>query len=202
MLGSNEKSNGLFGGLIADRRCRLEHQQFRGNLIGGWGRMIVEVVTALIGLGGAVVGGGISSVTTILVARAEREKYRGERSWDLRREAYTNIIGALDRARAIIVHIDDGYDHDAHAWDASEANRASQAQMIEHFHAARTEFHANRLMLSSAFVAQYERMNRELGEADNPNLIPPESAGMAVRVMNQVVPEMEALAKKELGVDP
>lgn len=72
--------------------------------------------------------------------------------------------------------------------------------MIEHFHAARIEFHANRLMLSSAFVAQYEKMNRELGEADNPNLIPPESAEIAASVMNRILPEMEALAKQELGV--
>ena len=162
--------------------------------------MPTDVVAALIGLAGAVVGGGISSVTTILIARSERAKFRRERSWDLRREAYTKIIGALDRARAITVHIDDGYDDDAHAWDASEANKASQAQMIEHFHAARIEFHANRLMLSSAFVAQYEKMNRELGEADNPNLIPPESAEIAASVMNRILPEMVALAKQELGV--
>jgi hypothetical protein len=162
--------------------------------------MAVEVVTALIGLAGAVIGGGISSITTILIARSEREKYRRERSWDLRRETYTKIIGALDRARAIVAHIDDGYDDDAHAWDASEANRTAQAQMVEFFHVARIEFHANRLMLSPAFVGQYERMNRELGEADNPNLLPPESAGTAADVMNRVLPEMEALAKKELGV--
>jgi len=163
--------------------------------------MPAEVVTALIGLGGAVIGGGISSVTTILVARSEREKYRRERSWDLRREAYTKIIGALDRARAITAHIDDGYDDDPHAWDASEANKKASAQMVEYFHAARIEFHANRLMLSAAFVEQYERMNLELGEADNPNLLPPEGAEIAARVMSRIVPAMETLAKEELGVD-
>ena len=162
--------------------------------------MTVEVVTALIGLGGAVIGGGISSVTTILVARTEREKYRRERSWDLRREAYTKIIGALDRARAITVHIGDGYSDDPHAWDTSEANRAARTQMVEYFHVARIEFHANRLMLSSDFVGQYERMNRELAEGNNPNLLPPESAEIAASVMNRILPDMEALAKQELGV--
>jgi hypothetical protein len=161
--------------------------------------MAAEFVTALIGLGGAVIGGGISSITTILIARSEREKYRRERSWDLRRETYTKIIGALDRARAIAAHIDDSYDDDPHAWDASEANRAAQAQMVEFFHVARIEFHANRLVLSSVFVGQYEKMNRELGEANNSNLIPPESAEIAASVMNRVLPEMEALAKEELG---
>lgn len=163
--------------------------------------MASEIVTALIGLAGAAIGGGISSLTTILVARSEREKYRLERSWDLRREAYTKIIGALDRARAIIVHIDDGYDDDPYAWDASKANKIAQVQMVEHFHAARIEFHASRLMLSSAFVGQYEKMNHALGEANNPNIIPPESAKVAAEVMNRTMPGMEALAKEELGVN-
>jgi hypothetical protein len=163
--------------------------------------MASEITTALIGLAGAVIGGGISSLTTILVARGERKKFRQERSWDIRREAYTKIIGALDRARAITTHISDGYDDEPYAWDASEANKKAQEQMVEHFHAARIEFHANLLMLSSAFVLQYEEMNRALGEADNPNLIPPESADIAAKIMNHTVPRMEALAKQELGVN-
>jgi len=163
--------------------------------------MAFEIETALIGLAGAVIGGGISSAATILIARNEREKFRRERSWDLRREAYTTIIGALDRARAIAAHIDDGYDEDPHTWDASEGNRKAQAQMIEFFHAARQAFHANRLVLSKAFVAKYEEMNRALGEADNQNLIPPESAEMAASAMQRILPEMEELAIRELGLD-
>lgn len=162
--------------------------------------MAFEIATALIGLAGALVGGGISSATTLLIARSEREKFRRERSWDLRREAYTAIIGALDRARAITVHIDDGYGDDPHVWDASDANRKAQAQMVEHFHAARNAFHAHKLMLSKAFVAKYEAMNTGLGEADNPNLMPPEGAEMAAKVMQRIVPEMEELAMRELGV--
>lgn len=163
--------------------------------------MAFELATAAIGLAGAVIGGGISSLTTIVIARGEREKYRQERSWDLRREAYTKIIGALDRARAITAHIGNEYGDDPHGWDASEANRKAQGQMIEHFHIARIEFHASRLMLSPAFVNKYEEMNQALGEADNPNLIPPESAEMAAQTMKRIVPVMEALAKQELGVD-
>lgn len=162
--------------------------------------MAFEIATALIGLGGAVIGGGISSVTTILLARGEQKKFRRERSWDLRREAYTKIIGALDRARAICVHIDEGYADNPEAWFASEEKKKADQQMIEFFHTARFEFHANRLMLSSAFVAQYDEMNFGLGEADNQNLIPPESAEMAADIMKRIVPEMEALAKRELGV--
>lgn len=164
--------------------------------------MAFEITSALIGLAGALVGGAISSATTLLIARSEREKYRRERSWDLRREAYTTIIGALDRARAITQHIDDSYDDDPHAWDASDENRKAEAQMIEYFHDARGAFHAHKLMLSRAFVAKYEEMNLRLGEADNSNLIPPEGAEIAARVMARIVPEMEELAIRELGVTP
>lgn len=164
--------------------------------------MAIEVTSALVGLIGAVIGGGISSVTALLIARSEREKYRRERSWDLRREAYTAIIGALDRARAIARHIDDEYHDDPHGWDASEANRKAQDQMIEFFHAARSAFHANKLMLSKAFVAKYDQMNDGLNEGHNPNLIPPEASTIAARVMERTVPEMVELAIRELGVAP
>lgn len=164
--------------------------------------MAFEIASAVIGLAGALVGGAISSVTTLLIARGEREKYRRERSWDLRREAYTTIIGALDRARAIAQHIDDEYSDDPHGWDASENNRKAQTQMVEHFHAARNAFHSQKLMLSKAFVAKYEEMNRGLGAGDNPNLAPPESAEIAASVMRKIVPEIEELATRELGVSP
>ena len=72
--------------------------------------------------------------------------------------------------------------------------------MVEYFQVARTEFHANRLMLSFDFVSQYEKMNPELAEGNNPNLIPPESAEIAASVMNRILPDMEGLAKQELGV--
>lgn len=162
--------------------------------------MAPEILVALIGLGGAIVGGAISSVTTWLIARGERSKFRRERSWDLRREAYTVIIGALDRARAIAQYISDRYDEDPHDWDASADNRNAQAEMIEHFQVARTAIHSSRLVLSKAFVAQYEEMNRGLAEGNNPNLLPPESATIAAKVMRKVVPEIEGLAIRELGM--
>ncbi|WP_041391002.1 hypothetical protein [Sphingobium chlorophenolicum] len=164
--------------------------------------MAFEIETALIGLSGVLVGGAISSITTLLIQRTERQRYSRERSWDLRREAYTEIIGSLDRARAIAEHIDEGYRDDAQGWDASEGNKKAQSQMIEHFHEARMAFHAKRLMLSGPFIGQYEKMNRELGEASNPNLIPPESSEICSSVMKRIVPELEKLAQHELGIQP
>lgn len=74
-------------------------------------------------------------------------------------------------------------------------------QMIDFFHAAREAFHANRLVLSKAFVSRYEEMNRALGDADNPNLLPPQASEIAASVMQRMMPEMEEVALRELGLD-
>src|SRR4051812_22421374 len=162
--------------------------------------MTLEIAAALIGLGGALLGGAISSVTTIVIHRSEREKHRREQSWDLRREAYTAIIGSLDRARAILDHIDEGYNVDAEAYDASEANQKATAQMIEFFYLARAAFHANRLMLSKAFIEKYDGLNTELDGASSPALAPPEKAAMAAEITRRMVGGMEELAISELGI--
>ena len=41
--------------------------------------MGLEIQVALIGLIGAIVGGGISSLTTLLISRSERKKFARER---------------------------------------------------------------------------------------------------------------------------
>lgn len=117
-------------------------------------------------------------------------------------EGYTTIIGALDRARAITQRIDDDYAEDPHGKDASPANRKAQGQMVKFFCAAWEAFHANKLMLSKAFIAKYDKMNRSLVESNNPNLALPEIADIAARVMERIVPEVEELAARELSVSP
>jgi hypothetical protein len=162
--------------------------------------MPFEIISALVGLGGVVIGGAISSVTTLLISRSERRKFRDERSWDLRREAYTRIIGALDRGRAILSHIDQGYQENPHAYDESDACKQATKQMIEYLHVARTAFHANRLVLSKAIVAKYDQLNTELEAASDPNLLPPQKASVAAEIATRIVSEMETLARDELGV--
>jgi hypothetical protein len=162
--------------------------------------MAFEIATALIGLGGALLGGAISSLTTIAIHYGQSEKHRRERSWDLRREAYTTIIGSLDRARAILEHIEEGYKQDPHGYDASEANGKASAQMIEFFHVARASFHANRLMLSKAFIGKYDELNSLLEEASNPDVGPVEKAGKAAEITRTKVGEMEDMAVAELGI--
>ncbi|MDV6332388.1 hypothetical protein [Asticcacaulis sp. 201] len=163
--------------------------------------MALEIETALIALGGVVIGGSISSFTTLMVHRGERQKFRRERSWELRREAYTSIFGSLDRARDILAYINEAYKDDPHGYDASKERREAQGQMIELFQAARSTFHTNRLMLSKAFVSEYQYMLEQINEASCENLIPPEVAEKTLLAVQTALPRLELLARRELSAE-
>lgn len=163
--------------------------------------MSYEIETSIIALGGVALGSIISSVTTLLINRSERQKYKQERSWELRREAYTSILGSLDRVRAILVHMNDRYQEDPHGYDASGERAKANAQLIDFFQAARGSLHANCLMLSKDFLREYDRMSKELSEAENGNLIPPESAEIAASAVQVGVERLDNLARRELGVE-
>ncbi len=72
--------------------------------------------------------------------------------------------------------------------------------MAEYFRVARTAFHANRLMLSKAFVSKYNQLNTELNAASGLNLAPSKKATMASEIAIRIVAELEELALTELGV--
>lgn len=163
--------------------------------------MGLELDVAWIGLGGVVVGGLISGLTSWLVQLGERRKYRRERSWDLRREAYTGIIGSLDRARAVLVYIDKGYDENPQGFGGSEHEQRATKQMIEQMQAARFAYHAQRLILSQAFVARYETYLADMDSVQEANLDPPGKAHQAATVIADTVVALENLAAAELGFD-
>lgn len=72
--------------------------------------------------------------------------------------------------------------------------------MTECLHVARHAFHANRLMLSRAFIGKYDGLNTELGTASESNLAPVEKAATAAEIAKRIVLEMEDLAASELGI--
>lgn len=146
--------------------------------------MGLEVQVALIGLIGAIVGGGIASLTALLTSRSERKKFARERLWDQRREGYSKIISSLVTATNIATHMDEEYSDDPHGYDASERSRQAMAEYIAHMHSARDALNAYRLVLSASFVEIYETAQRQLeAEAGNPNLVPPEGAEITGTIM-------------------
>lgn len=161
--------------------------------------MGLEIQVALIGLIGAIVGGGISSLTTLLISRSERKKFARERLWDQRREGYSKIISSLVTATNIATHMDEEYSDDPHGYDASERSRQAMAEYIAHMHSARDAFNAYRLVLSASFVEIYETAQRQLkAEAGNPNLVPPEGAEITGTIMKTAVTKLLEQAVSEL----
>jgi hypothetical protein len=163
-----------------------------------------EIKIALIGLLGAIVGGGITAFTTWLIARTERTKFARERLWDLRREAYTKIIASIVPAARLAKHMHHRYQEDAHGYDASKEVRQATSEYVAHFRAAQDAFHINRLMLSPTFAGAFERMLHKLGEVgSNQNLIPPEAAEIAWQVIEAESRALIKLALDEIdaGVD-
>lgn len=156
---------------------------------------------AWIGLGGVVVGGLISSFTAWLIQLGERRKYRRERSWDLRREGYTGIIGSLDRARAILVLLDKGFDENPEGFPGSPHEVQASKQMIEQMQAARFAYHAQRLILSAGFIARYDTYLADMDAVQEANLNPPEKAHQAAMAIADAVADLETLASSELGFD-
>lgn len=156
---------------------------------------------AWIGFGGVVIGGLISSLTTWLLQLGERRKYRRERSWDLRREAYTLIIGSLDRARALLAYIETGFAENPEGFDGSEHERRASTQMIEQMQASRFAYHAQRLVLSRPFIERYDAYLAAMDDVQNANLPPPEKAEQASSTIAAAVTALEALAAAELGFD-
>ena len=136
--------------------------------------------TALIGLAGVVLGGLISSGTTWLMARSERMKFAREKLWDVRREAYMNVIGSLVQAKRLAKHMADQYDDDPHRYDASDELRRALTQFVDAFGAAQAAFVTNQLMLSTNFIDRFETLLHEVGDVNqNDNLLPPERARLA-----------------------
>lgn len=163
--------------------------------------MAQEVLVAAIGLVGVLVGGGITSATTWLVARGERTKFAHEKLWEERRVAYTKIIGAMVKATRIASNISKRYEADAHGFDASPDMHAMLKQFGEAYVEAHDVFESNTLVLSTAFYRKFGSFTSQFGrDVENQNLLPPEQAERCFRVMEQNTNALRAMA--EVEIDP
>jgi len=162
-----------------------------------------EIVTALIGLAGALIGAGAATITTVTINRNERTKFARERVWDLRREAYTKIISALGPAQQISEHIAQSYDDDPHGYDAGKPVKEAMAEFTKHYRAARDFYYGFRLVLSREFAVAYQKLLDGMRDiSDNPNLIPPESASMVAKCVKGATEELIEIAQLEIATVP
>lgn len=167
--------------------------------------MTPQVTAALIGLLGALVGGGITSFTTWIIARTQRTKFARERMWDLRREAYTKIIASIVPATRVAEHMHLQFQEDAHGYSASKEMRQAVSEYASHMKAAQDAFHINRLMLSPAFAEAFLQLLRKLGGvASDPNQLPPDAAKatwLIIEEESRALLEL-ALAEIDAGISP
>jgi hypothetical protein len=161
--------------------------------------MTTDITIAVIGLLGAIVGGGLTSVTTWLIARGERTKFGRERLWDLRREAYTKIIASIVPATRIAKHMEEGYEDNPHEYDASDRLKQALEEFVAHFRAAQEAFHIHRLLLSCDFAQAFEGMLMKLDEvSSNQNLLPPEAARLTSQRLHNDCQMLMELARHEI----
>lgn len=160
--------------------------------------MAFEVDGAVMGLVGVVIGGAISGGTTWLVARADRYRFARERTWDLRREAYTDIIAQLMATDSWAKVIDTRYDDDPHTYDASQDIREHTKQFAGYYQEAKAKYTMTRLIISDQFAARFETMMHDLEGIDsNQNLLPPESAKMVYELIHTAMGELMKIGFNE-----
>lgn len=158
-----------------------------------------ELASALIGLAGAVVGGGITSFTTWVISRSEHGRFARERTWDIKREVYTKLLGSLVKAVRWAENIDRRYQDDPHRYDASNDVKKHGAHFVGFMQEAQDAFASNRLMISATIVKRFVQLQSELEDvSDNPNLAPPEQAELAHKALKAGFDALSDMAKKEI----
>ena len=161
--------------------------------------MSFEIVNAAIGLIGAVIGGGITSFTTWIIARGERTKHKRERIWDLRRDAYTKIIGSMVQANRLIGHVNKRYQFDAHESDSNVNVKQALNEFIDNFKNARDIFTSNSILISNEFSEKFESIHSKFDEiARDQDTAELNKLHMARAVINGGCRELLSLAKAEI----
>lgn len=158
--------------------------------------MAFEIGTALIGFGGVIIGGLISSGTTWFIARNERHKFARERTWDLRREAYTKIIGHLVAASSWAKLMNDNYKKGYPNYENSSAASGHGEQFSHFMKEAKKEYTINRLILSNGFAKTFDHMFAAL-EGIQLNIVLPDSAEQTWQLLNQSTDALMAIGLHE-----
>lgn len=152
-----------------------------------------SVVSAMIGLVGAVVGGGISALTNYLISKNTLDQYKQEKSWEVRKEAYSAIINGLTLAKNQALNILEGYAPHPDDWYGSNRYNETKGKIFENLKLSYDAFQKNRLFLSNDFIKQYEAMRDKMN--DDTYSFPPDIDENISNTLQKNVPLLEALAQ-------
>ena len=161
--------------------------------------MADEIAVAMIGLVGALVGGGLTSGTTWLIAHGDRTKFAREKVWEDKRQTYSKIIPVMVKVTRIASTINDGYQDDPHTFDASSYRVELGRQYAEAYGEMVDAFESGIIAISSAFFHRFDLLRDQLKrDADNPNLSPPEQAEITHRLLDHHGDILRAMAAVEM----
>ena len=165
---------------------------------------MADITSGLIGLGGVILGGSISSLSNYLLARAERKRFSRERIWDLRREVYTKIIAKMaeierDAEEDFLNFTDERGGDD---YQGSKAEDVSLKAIVIKEHELRDLILLNRITIGSAVAQWYATMINELGELEinRPGYEPYEFSKAYHEIVGEQFQKVLALAQRELAV--
>lgn len=172
--------------------------------------MIVDpqIVTALVGLAGTLGGTWLgahlnsrsSAQTTLQLAEVEKHKYKQDRLWDARKEAYTLVVvefNAMNRAADRMYDWFFGqYADPEHYFQSAQYDKDSE-ELWSAFRRAKALVHSNALVISAEFERLYGEWEGKflLGEDGDP----PERADYRRGAMAKYLPKLVELAKAEIA---
>ncbi|WP_132303472.1 hypothetical protein [Komagataeibacter saccharivorans] len=120
-------------------------------------------------------------------------QYKQEKSWEVRREAYSTIINGLTLSKNQALNILEGYDPHQDDWCGSDRYNETKRKMFENLKISYDAFQKNRLFLSNDFIKKYEAMRDKMN--DDTNLFPPDIDENISNTLQKNVPLLEALAQ-------
>ncbi len=167
------------------------------------------LVTAIIGVGstgiGTVIGALVNRAAALKTARSmlviDRQKYTQDRLWDARKESYSAIVAKVrdtaKLAKKVYEGFVDPYGHPEEYFQSQTYNRDTQ-KLWEAWRNAEAEYDRARLLVSDAFVAEFERLQANLTAIDHED-IPPDRAEQVYGVFSDALDPMLATAKREIA---
>lgn len=168
--------------------------------------VLVTAITGVVSTGiGAVIGAWVNRAAALKTARSmlviDRQKYAQDRLWDARKESYSAIIAKVRDttrlAETIYAAFVDPYGHPEEYFQSQAYSRNTQ-ELWEAWRGAEAEYDRARLLVSDAFVAEFERLQANLAAIDHDD-IPPDRAEQTFKVFDDALDPMLATAKREIA---
>lgn len=161
------------------------------------------IVSALIGLGGALVGGGLTSGVTYITARSERDKFARDKLWEERRASYTSILNKLsacERAADTVNRgFNDGPPGSGYDYHGGAAYRTDVSDLRAKHRALVNAINSNQLVATRTMADRVDRLTFDIAALEQDDLLPPEDAERTWEIYAEAEKDVRRIGKQDLG---